>query len=88
MYPSFRQKDVLGFKISRASHVLPITTLNYSKELLPPTKTSLENVFVVNSAQLSNGTMNVNEIVGLANRKAQEIVHLPNFNKESLGARI
>jgi len=83
MYPSFQRKDVLSFKISKATHVLPITTLNYSKQLLPPTVTSLENVFVVNSAQLPNGTMNVNEILGLANRKAEEIVHLPNFNKDS-----
>jgi hypothetical protein len=33
----------------------------------------LEKVFVVNSAQIPNGTMNVNEIVGLANRKAKKI---------------
>jgi len=33
-------------------------------------------VFVVNSAQISNGTMNVNEIVGLANRKAVEIIKM------------
>ena len=76
IYPSFRRSDVLAFKTTRASHVLPITTLNYSTKLLPPTRTSLENVFVVNSAQIPNGTMNVNEIVGLANRKVQEIVHL------------
>jgi len=76
MYLSFLRKDVLTFKIFKARHVLPITTLNYSSELLPANKTSLENVFVVNSAQLPNGTMNVNEIVGLANRKVQEIVHL------------
>jgi len=73
MYPSFTRKDVLFSKISRASHVLPITTLNYTAEALPPTETSLENIFVVNSAQIANGTMNVNEIIGLANRKAKEI---------------
>jgi len=76
MYPSFQRGDVLAFKTTRANHVLPIKTLNYSIKLLPPTRTSLENVFVVNSAQIPNGTMNVNEIVGLANRKVQEIVYL------------
>jgi len=75
MYTSFNRKDVLFSKISRASHVLPITTLNYSSEVLPPTETSLENIFVVNSAQIANGTMNVNEIIGLANRKAKEIAN-------------
>jgi protoporphyrinogen oxidase len=75
MYPSFNRNDVLFIEISRASYVLPITTLNYTAEALPQTKTSLQKVFVVNSAQIANGTMNVNEIVGLANRKAREIAN-------------
>lgn len=76
MYPSFNKSKVVASKVVRAREVLPITTLNYSRELLPPTKTSLEHVFVVNSAQIANGTMNVNEIIGLANRKAKEIVEM------------
>ena len=73
IYPAFHREDVLAFTISKASQVLPITTLNYSTDLLPPTRTSLEHVFIVNSAQIPNGTMNLNEIVGLANRKAEEL---------------
>jgi len=76
MYAGFREDDVVAGKIARATEAFPVTTLNYSTELLPRTQTSLENVFVVNSAQISNGTMNVNEIVGLANRKAVEIEKL------------
>ncbi|MEW6003592.1 MAG: NAD(P)/FAD-dependent oxidoreductase [Nitrospirota bacterium] len=76
MYSTFKREDVLFFKIVRAKYVLPITTLHYSSALLPPTGTSLEHLFVVNSAQIANGTMNVNEIVGLANRKAEEISNL------------
>jgi protoporphyrinogen oxidase len=76
MYPSFKKEDVLAFKVTRASDVFPITTLNYSTELLPSTKTSLKHVYIVNSAQIPNATMNVNEIVGLANRKSIEISNL------------
>lgn len=76
MYPAFRRDDVLCFKISRAGQVHPITTLQYSTQLLPPTKTSLDHIFVVNSAQIPNGTMNLNEIVGLANRQAKQITEL------------
>lgn len=76
MHSSFHRDDVLAFKITRARQVLPITTLNYSNELMPTTITSLDNVFVINSAQIPNGTMNVNEIVGLANRKADELIEL------------
>ena len=67
MYPPFSRSDVSAFKISRVRNVFPVPTLNYS-ENLPPVKTSLENVFVVNSAQITNGTLNVNETVQLAER--------------------
>jgi protoporphyrinogen oxidase len=65
MYPHFKRGDVVNFKISRVRQVFPIPTLNYS-ETVPSVKTSLENVFIVNSAQITNGTLNVNETVQLA----------------------
>jgi protoporphyrinogen oxidase len=67
MYPHFTRKDVLAFRISRVRQVFPLPVLNYS-ENLPPVETSLENLFVVNSAQITNGTLNVNETVQLAER--------------------
>jgi hypothetical protein len=36
-------------------------------------RTSARGVFVVNSAQIVNGTLNNNEIVGLADRRAGEL---------------
>jgi protoporphyrinogen oxidase len=65
MYPHFSRSDVLAFKISRVRHVVALTTLNYS-ENLPPMKTSLPNVYAINSAHIANGTLNVNETVKLA----------------------
>jgi len=72
MYPHFRREDVLAFKISRVRQVFPIPTLNYSANL-PPIKTSLENVFIVNSAHIVNGTLNVDETVQLAERFFKEL---------------
>jgi protoporphyrinogen oxidase len=72
MYAHFDRKDVLAFEISRVRQVFPIPTLNYS-ENLPPVKTSLENVFVVNSAHIVNGTLNVNETVQLAEKFFEEV---------------
>jgi hypothetical protein len=69
MYPHFSRKDVLAFKLSRVRQVFPLPTLNYS-ENVPSAKTSLENVFIVNSAQITNGTLNVNETVQLAEKFA------------------
>lgn len=76
LYPTLSQGDVVASQVSRAEDVMPVTTLHYSKKLLPPMQTSMKNVFVVNSAQIPNGTMNVNELVGLANRKSKEIADL------------
>jgi protoporphyrinogen oxidase len=71
MYPHFERKDVLAFRISRVRQVFPLPVLNYS-ENLPPVKTSLENLFIVNSAHIVNGTLNVNETVQLAEKFFRE----------------
>ena len=76
MYSTFDRNDLVFFEITREKQVLPLNILNYSSEVLFPTRTSLGNVFVVNSAQITEGTMNVNETIGLGNRKAKEIIGL------------
>jgi protoporphyrinogen oxidase len=76
MYPTFNREDVLSFKISKVREIMPVVTLNYSRDLLPSTSTSLRNVFVVNSAQIVDGTWNVNETIRLAETKANEITEL------------
>ena len=70
MYPDLRPDDVQAFELSRARQVMAVSTLRYSAEVLPPLRTSMPNVFVVNSTQIANGTLNVNETVGLANAQA------------------
>ncbi|MEI6332164.1 MAG: NAD(P)/FAD-dependent oxidoreductase [Pseudanabaena sp. ELA645] len=65
MYPRFERSDVLSFQVSRVRYVLAIATLNYS-EKLPPIKTSIPNVYILNSAHILNGTLNVNETIQLA----------------------
>jgi hypothetical protein len=50
--------------------MLAITTLDYSERARPETVTSLPRVFLANSAQIANGTLNVNETVALANEAA------------------
>jgi protoporphyrinogen oxidase len=76
MYPQFRPDDVVAFRVSRVRHVLPISTLNYS-EHLPPLVTSLPGIYVVNSTQIVNGTLNVNETVQLAERALPQLLAAP-----------
>ncbi|MFL5492783.1 MAG: NAD(P)/FAD-dependent oxidoreductase [Gemmatimonadales bacterium] len=73
MYPHFHRREVRAFQISRVREMLAVTTVNYSSRLLPETRTSLDRVFIANSSQIANGTLNVNETLGLAERKAGEL---------------
>ncbi len=73
MHPAFSRRSMCAFRISRVRYVLPITTLNYS-DALPPIRTSVPYLYLVNSAHIVNGTLNVNETVQLANRTADLLI--------------
>ena len=70
MYPRFRPEHVVATQVARVREVLAVTTLDYTRTLLPPLPTSIPDVYVVNSAQIANGTLNVNETLALATRQA------------------
>lgn len=65
MYDHFDPADVLDFKVSRARQVLAISTLDYSRTSMPGLETSVPGLFLLNSAQIAYGTLNVNETLGL-----------------------
>jgi protoporphyrinogen oxidase len=74
MYPDLSDKDVTYWSVSSARRVFALPTLNYS-EKLPSISTSLEGYYIVNSAQIINGTLNVNETVQVAETKLEEILN-------------
>jgi protoporphyrinogen oxidase len=74
MYPHFTRADVVAFKVARARQVLAVSTLGYTERWLPPVRTSLPNVSVVNSAQIVNGTLNVNETLGVVHEQLPELL--------------
>ena len=67
IYPHFTRSDVLAFRVSRVRNVLAIATLGYSQKLAPM-QTSVPGLYIVNSAHIVNGTLNVNETLALAYR--------------------
>jgi protoporphyrinogen oxidase len=77
MYPSLSDDDVLCFRVSRERFVHALSTLSYS-DGVPPNTTSLAGVYLVNSAQIVNGTLNVNETVRLAEEALPDL--LPGYN--------
>lgn len=73
MYPKIREEDILFWGVSKARIVFALPTINYSKNL-PGVTTSLKNYFIINSAQIINGTLNVNETIQVAETKLEEIL--------------
>jgi protoporphyrinogen oxidase len=73
MYPEFSDSDVTFWNVSSARRVFALPTLHYS-EKLPSVTTSLKGYYIINSAQIINGTLNVNETVHIAESKLEEIL--------------
>ncbi len=69
VHPSAATPDcpLVAFQVSRAREVFPLPVLRFS-ETTPDFATSVPGVWMVNSSQIVNGTLNVNETVGLADR--------------------
>jgi protoporphyrinogen oxidase len=65
LYPQFSPDDVLAFRLSRVRHVFALSTIDYSRRV-PPIETSVPGLYLVNSSQIVNGTLNVNETMRLA----------------------
>jgi protoporphyrinogen oxidase len=76
LHPDLRDDEILAFGVSRVPYVFPLPTLGYV-DRIPAMRTSVGGLFVVNAAQIVDGTLNVNETVGLAERAAPEILAAP-----------
>lgn len=74
MYTHIKKDDILYSGIARAKYVFALSTINYS-ENLPPVSTSIPGVYILNSAHIVNGTLNVNETLGLVKKKYPELIN-------------
>ncbi|WP_343858819.1 NAD(P)/FAD-dependent oxidoreductase [Aliiglaciecola litoralis] len=70
MYPFLTRDDVLAVKVSRSRQVVALSTLHYSQNL-PAIHTSINGLHILNSAQIKNASLSVQETVKLANEGAQ-----------------
>ncbi len=73
MYPWLTENNFKYKGVARAKHVITVSTLGYSDNL-PNIKTSLPGVYIVNSAHIQDGTVNVNETIKVAESKLNEII--------------
>jgi protoporphyrinogen oxidase len=75
MHPSLQPEDVAAARVSRARYVFARPTPG-SAAHLPKVDTSLSGVHILNSAHISDGTLNVNETVRLAQHHARRFYAL------------
>jgi protoporphyrinogen oxidase len=68
MYPQLSEDDIVFWGVSKARVVFALPTLQFSKKI-PGVFTSVKNYYIVNSAQILNGTLNVNETIHVAESK-------------------
>lgn len=67
VHPEITDADVLGFKLARVREVMAVPTLGYS-DSVPGVETSVPGLFLVNSAQITDGTLNVNATLGVVEK--------------------
>jgi protoporphyrinogen oxidase len=73
MYDHIGEEDVISVQVARAPNVFALSTLNYS-EKLPNVATSIPGVYILNSAHIVNGVLNVNETLQVVDRELPAIL--------------
>lgn len=67
VFPQIAEADIITARTSRVRAVMAIPALNYS-DRVPTIETSVPGLFLASSANIVNGTLNVNETLQLADR--------------------
>ncbi|MDQ1521556.1 MAG: hypothetical protein QOI55_2629 [Actinomycetota bacterium] len=73
VYPQVSAASVVSARVSRVRHVFAVPTVGFM-DRLPPTRTSQPGLHLVSSANIANGTLNVDETVALAERTVREVL--------------
>jgi protoporphyrinogen oxidase len=74
MYPKISDSDIKFIGIARAKRVLALPTVKYSTQL-PGIITSIPGVYILNTAHITDGTLNVNETIRIAETKLTELLN-------------
>ncbi|MBV8637023.1 MAG: FAD-dependent oxidoreductase [Candidatus Eremiobacteraeota bacterium] len=78
MYPGFKAEDIRAFRVSRVPAVFALPVVGYSGQV-PGFMTSCPGLYIATSAQIVNGTLNVNETLVLARQAAEAIARDARF---------
>lgn len=64
VYPDLADHEVEGFRCARVREVMAVPTVGY-RDRVPPVETSVPGLYHVNSAQIIDGTLNVDATLGV-----------------------
>ena len=73
MYPSFHPEQVRAIQTAKARYVMAIPTLNYSDNRCPVVS-SMPGLYLLNSARIVDGTLNVNEVLRLVETEFEDTI--------------
>jgi protoporphyrinogen oxidase len=76
VHPHLRPDDLVGARVSRVRQVFAVPTVGQAHRL-PPSRTSVPGVYLASSANIANGTLNVDETVALAEQAARDVLAAP-----------
>jgi protoporphyrinogen oxidase len=65
IHPSLKEEEILSCQVAKAKYVITLPEMGYSLNL-PSFKTSVSNLFIINSSFITDGTLNVNETLKVA----------------------
>jgi protoporphyrinogen oxidase len=73
VYPDLDPASVSAFRVARVKNVMAVPTLGYT-DAAPPVMTNVEGFHVVNSAQITDGTLNVDATLGVLDRALPQLL--------------
>lgn len=60
LQPSLKDEEIIDCQVAKARYVMTLPEMGYSKNLLS-FRTTVKNLFIINSSYITDGTLNVNE---------------------------
>ena len=83
VFPNYAPSAIRAFRVSRVPHVFALPTVGYAGGL-PGFSTTRRGLYLATSAQIVDGTLNVNETLELSRRAAAHIVADPRFRSAAV----
>jgi protoporphyrinogen oxidase len=75
MQPLIEDEEIIDCQVAKARFVFTLPEMGYSKDL-PSFRTSVKNLFVINSSFITDGTLNVNETLEVSASYLHKVLNI------------